>query len=61
MAWLAAQKPRGKTIGAIGGAFIAFSWGHVHDKILAKMNIRFNRLYTKFAIFAVISTIFSWA
>jgi len=53
MAWLAEQKPKGKFYGTLVGAFMAFSWGHWHDRIFSHFGLKCKRLYTQLAILGV--------
>lgn len=53
MTWIAERKSKGKFIGLISGGFLAFAWGHWHDRIFANFGIRCSRLYTQAAIIAV--------
>lgn len=53
MAWIADQKPKGKFLGAVGGSFLALSWGHWHHKIFGYYGIRCNKIYTQLAILGV--------
>lgn len=52
MSFIAEQKPKGKFIGLMGGLFLAFSWGHWHDRILSYFRFSFNKRYTQFYIVA---------
>lgn len=53
MAWISEQKPKGKFYGFLAGSFLAFSWGHWHDRIFAQFGLRFSRFYTQLAIIGV--------
>ena len=53
MAWISEQKPKGKFYGFLAGSFLAFSWGHWHERIFGTFGIRCNRLYTQLAILGV--------
>jgi hypothetical protein len=54
MSWIAEQKPKGKFMGLVAGSFLAYSWGHWHDRILSYFRFSFSRKYTQFYIVAVI-------
>lgn len=53
MTWIAEQKPRGKFYGALTGSFMAFAWGHWHDRIFAHFGFKCKRIYTQLAILSV--------
>jgi len=53
MAWIAEQKPKGKFYGFLTGSFVAFSWGHWHDRTLAHFGIKCSRIYTQLVILGV--------
>jgi hypothetical protein len=61
MAWIADQKPRGKFYGFLSGSFVAFAWGHWHDRILAHIGLKCNRIYGQFAILAVKYELYSFS
>ena len=50
MAWVCQQKAKGKFVGAASGLFLAFSWGHWHDRIMPYLGLRFNRRFTQLGI-----------
>lgn len=53
MAWIADQKPLGKFFGTLSGAFIAFTWGHFHERFFGSIGLKFSRRYTQVAIIGV--------
>jgi len=53
MSFIAEQKPKGKFVGLVSGAFLAVSWGHWHDRIMSYFRFNWNKRYTQFYIVAV--------
>lgn len=53
MSFIAEQKPKGKFVGLVSGAFLALSWGHWHDRIMSYFRFNWNKRYTQFYIVAV--------
>jgi type IV secretory pathway TraG/TraD family ATPase VirD4 len=53
MSWIAEQKPKGKFMGLVAGSFLAYSWGHWHDRIISYFRFGFSKRYTQFYIVAV--------
>ena len=53
MSWIADQKPKGKSIGLATGAFLAFSWGHWHERVTSYFRFTWNKRFTQFYIIAV--------
>jgi hypothetical protein len=54
MTWISQQKPQGKFYGVLGGSFLAFTWGHFHERIFGQFGIKCNRIYTQLAILGVL-------
>jgi len=54
MAWIAEQKPRGKFYGTLVGSFMAFAWGHWHERIFSHFGFKCKRIYTQLAIISVL-------
>ena len=53
MTWIAQQKAKGKFVGASLGLFLAFSWGHWHDRLTQLLRLNFNRRITQLGIIIV--------
>ena len=53
MSWIAEQKPKGKFIGLVTGVFLAFSWGHWHDRIASYFRFNWNKRFSQFFFVAV--------
>lgn len=53
MSWLADQKPKGKMSGLFAGTFLAFAWGHWHERLLGYFGIRCNKIYWQLLIVGV--------
>lgn len=53
MAWIADQKPLGKFAGFISGSFVALTWGHWHNRLLAHIGLKCNKIYTQLFILGV--------
>jgi hypothetical protein len=53
MTWISEQKPKGKFYGALGGSFVALTWGHFHERIFGQFGIKCNKIYTQLAILGV--------
>jgi hypothetical protein len=53
MSWIAEQKPKGKFIGLATGVFLAFSWGHWHDRCMSYFRFNWNKRFSQFFLIAV--------
>jgi hypothetical protein len=53
MSWIAQQQPKGKVLGATVGAFLAFSWGHWHDKIAGYFRVTWSKRISQLMIITV--------
>lgn len=54
MSWIAQQQPKGKVLGLIAGSFLAFSWGHWHDRAAAYFRITWSKRVSQFFILSVL-------
>jgi len=54
MSWIAEQKPKGKFYGLTVGSFIAFGWGHWHDRVMSYLRFHWHKGFTQLAIVGVI-------
>jgi hypothetical protein len=53
MSWIADQKPKGKFIGLVTGTFLAFAWGHWHDRFTSYFRFNWNKRFSQFFFVAV--------
>lgn len=53
MAWICAQKAAGKFYGATTGLFLAYTWGHYHDRMFHYLKWRGNRMLFQLGIIMV--------